>query len=124
MGWQVPLQFLASGDRYPRRRYGWKRRDGGRSELAAAGGHAQPSRVPGCPWLCFTGSYETFLRLFFGTKKVHITLSSTVTRTERTFDNTDDLIAKIINARVYGGMHYRSSVEDGVVVSGKAWPSG
>jgi len=64
----------------------------------------------------FTGSYATFLRLFFGTKKVHITLSSTVTNTERTFDNTDDLIAEIIDARVYGGMHYRSSVEDGVGV--------
>ena len=63
-----------------------------------------------------TGSYATFLRLFFGTKHVHITLSSMATNTERTFDNTDDLLTEIINARIYGGMHYRTSVEDGIKV--------
>jgi len=67
----------------------------------------------------FTGGYSTFLRLFFGTKRVHITLTSTAVATPRTFDNTDDLIKEIIDARVFGGMHYRNSVEDGIVVGKK-----
>jgi hypothetical protein len=36
-----------------------------------------------------------------------------VTGTTRLFENTDDLRDEIINARVYGGMHYRNSVEVG-----------
>jgi hypothetical protein len=67
----------------------------------------------------FTGSYATFLRLFFGTKNVHITLTSTAVPTPRTFDNTDDLKKEIIDARIFGGMHYRTSVEDGLVVGKK-----
>jgi hypothetical protein len=67
----------------------------------------------------FTGAYATFLRLFFRTKHVHITLSSTGTNTTRTFDNTDDLMKEIIDARIFGGMHYRHSVEDGLVVGKK-----
>ena len=68
---------------------------------------------------CYTGAYASFLRLFFRTKRVHITLSSTVTNTERTFDNTDDLKKEIVEARIFGGMHYRSSVEDGLVIGKK-----
>jgi hypothetical protein len=39
-----------------------------------------------------------------------------VTGTTRVFENTDDLRADIINARVYGGMHYRFSVETGAAI--------
>jgi len=67
----------------------------------------------------FTGSYATFLRLFFETKNVYITLTSTAVATPRSFDNTDDLIKEIIDARIFGGMHYRISGEDGIVVGKK-----
>ena len=65
---------------------------------------------------CFTGAVAQTLRAFFGTKRVTITLTSTVTGTARTFHNTDDLIHEIIDARIFGGMHYRTSGEHGTVI--------
>ena len=56
------------------------------------------------------------LAKFFGTTKVPLTLTSNVTGTQHSFTNTNDLIAEAINARVYGGMHFRSSVEDGITI--------
>ena len=68
----------------------------------------------------FTAALAEGLRQFFGTKDVTITLSSTVTGTTRTFYNTDDLLKEIVVARIYGGMHFRTSVEDGIVQGSKA----
>lgn len=68
----------------------------------------------------FTGALAEALRQFYGTKNVTITLSSTVTHTTRTFDNTDDLEKEIIVARIYGGMHFRTSVIEGLVLGRKA----
>jgi len=62
---------------------------------------------------CWTSATATILEDFNGTKAVHFVLDSTVTRTTHVFENTDDLRTEIINARVYGGMHYRNSVEVG-----------
>lgn len=56
-----------------------------------------------------TTAYAEALRHFFGTKRVTITLTSTVTGTAHTFNHTDKIIKEIIDARVYGGMHYRFS---------------
>jgi len=64
-------------------------------------------------------AYAEALRHFFGTKKVTITLSSTVTGTTHTFHNTDQIIKEIIAARVYGGMHYRTSGVHGSVIGRK-----
>jgi hypothetical protein len=47
---------------------------------------------------------------------VHFALDSTVTGTTHVFETTDDLRAEIINARVYGGMHFRNSVEVGATI--------
>jgi hypothetical protein len=68
---------------------------------------------------CFTGAVAQTLRAFFGTKRVTITLTSTVTGTRRTFHNTDDLIHEIIDARIFGGMHYRTSGVHGTVIGKK-----
>ena len=68
---------------------------------------------------CFTGSIADALASFFGTKKVSITLTSTVTNTARSFDSTDALIREIIDARVWAGIHYRGSVVHGVVIGRK-----
>jgi hypothetical protein len=62
---------------------------------------------------CWTSATATILEDFNGTKAVHFVLDSAVTGTTHVFENTDDLRAEIINARVYGGMHYRNSVEVG-----------
>ena len=64
-------------------------------------------------------AYAEALRHFFGTKKVTITLSSTFTGTTHTFTNTDQIIKEIIGARIYGGMHYRTSGVHGSVIGRK-----
>ncbi len=67
----------------------------------------------------FTGAYAEALRRFFGSKLVNITLTSTATGTSRTFNKTEHLINEIIEARIYGGMHYRTSCEHGVEMGKK-----
>lgn len=66
-----------------------------------------------------TAAFAEALRGFYGTKKVKITLSSNITNTTRTFNNTDDLIREIIDARVFGGMHYRTSGKHGTLIGKK-----
>ena len=83
--------------------------------LAPTPGHPEYPAAHGC----ITAAWAETLRAFFGTKKVKITLTSTVTGTSRTFTSTDDLIKEIIDARVFGGMHYRSSVVQGAVLGRK-----
>jgi len=65
---------------------------------------------------CYTASIAETLSTFFGTKKVTITLTSALVATPRTFDSTDELIGEIIDARVYAGIHYRTSVVHGAVL--------
>jgi hypothetical protein len=83
--------------------------------LATTPGHPEYPAAHGC----LTAAYAEALRAFFGTKKVKITLSSTTTNSTREFDNTDDLIKEIIDARIFGGMHYRTSVRDGANIGKK-----
>ena len=64
-------------------------------------------------------AYAESLRHFFGTKRVTISLTSTVTGTTHTFHNTDEIIKEIIAARIYGGMHYRTSGVHGSVIGRK-----
>jgi PAP2 superfamily len=65
---------------------------------------------------CWTSATARILELFNGTDLVHFALDSAVTGTTRVFERTEDLRAEIINARVYGGMHFRNSVETGAVM--------
>jgi hypothetical protein len=67
----------------------------------------------------FTAAYAEILRYFFNTKNVTITLTSTVTGTSRTFHNTNDLVKEIIEARIYGGIHYRNSCVQGKIIGKK-----
>ena len=62
---------------------------------------------------CWTSATAAILEDFNHTTAVHFVLDSTPTGTTHAFENTDYLRAEIINARVYGGMHYRNSVEVG-----------
>ena len=56
------------------------------------------------------------LRQFFHTKKITITFTSTVPNSgpPRVLTSTDQIEAQVIDARVYGGVHFRTSVEDAV----------
>jgi len=62
---------------------------------------------------CATGAVMEVVRDFYGTKKLKFSFNSTVTGTTHYYDSTDDLIKDNTNGRVWGGMHFRTSNEDG-----------
>jgi hypothetical protein len=65
---------------------------------------------------CWTSATARILEHFSGTKMIRFVLDSAVTGTTHVFKQRDDLRAAIINARVYGGMHFRNSVEVGATM--------
>jgi hypothetical protein len=65
---------------------------------------------------CWTSATARILEHFTGTKRIRFALDSAVTGTTHVFKRTDDLRDEIINARVYGGMHYRNSGEVGATI--------
>jgi hypothetical protein len=62
---------------------------------------------------CFTGSVTESLRNYFGTKRVKLVITSLAPGAgpPRTYETLDELVADVENARVWGGLHYRSTVE-------------
>jgi hypothetical protein len=78
---------------------------------------------------CFTGALMNAVEDFFGTKKItlHFTACSvpghpctaTGGGVTHTFQRTQDALKEVIDGRIYGGMHYRTSVVHGIVVSNK-----
>ena len=72
---------------------------------------------------CVAGAVAEVIRREVG-EDVPITFNSTVANTiPHQFAGPDGLVSEIINARVYGGMHFRNSVEHGVRLGRKvgAW---
>jgi hypothetical protein len=61
---------------------------------------------------CFTGGVTKSLHEFFGTKRLALTLTSTVTGTSRTYEHLGQLVAEVEDARVWGGLHYRATMEE------------
>ena len=53
------------------------------------------------------------LRNYFGTKKVKLVITSLAPGAgpPRTYENLDELVEDVENARVWGGLHYRSTME-------------
>jgi PAP2 superfamily protein len=74
---------------------------------------------------CATGGLANAIAHFFHTKHVTVRMFSRTApnRPVAEFDNTQDLIGEVINARVYNGVHYRNSVERGAALSHRvaAW---
>jgi hypothetical protein len=68
---------------------------------------------------CALSSISETLRGFFGTKKVAFAWDSTVTATTRHYATTDEFIREGMNARIWGGMHYRNSTEVGAHIGRK-----
>jgi len=78
---------------------------------------------------CFTGAVINAVEDFFGTKKItlHFTSCSVPgysctppgVGVTHTFQRTQDALKEVIEGRIYGGMHYRTSVVHGIVVSNK-----
>ena len=78
---------------------------------------------------CFTGAVINTVENFFGTKKVMLRFTAcsvpghpctaTGGGVTHTFQRTQDALKEIIDGRIYGGMHYRTSVVHGIVMSNK-----
>ncbi len=63
---------------------------------------------------CVAGAVAATLASYFGTHQVRFQMNSLVTGTTHYYKTTDELVREVENARVYGGMHFRNSVEHGV----------
>jgi len=70
---------------------------------------------------CGTSAYAHAIEYFFGTKRLPggITLTGAAGHPDRHFDSTDEIIKEIIDARVYNGVHYRTSVVEGTILGRK-----
>jgi hypothetical protein len=65
-----------------------------------------------------SGMLAETLRSFFHTKKITIQFTSTVPDSgpPRILTSTDQIVEQVIQARIYGGMHFRTANEDGAKV--------
>ncbi len=69
---------------------------------------------------CAAGATMETLRQFFGTRQLPMTFTSNVaSTTPHTYGNTREFLDEIANARVWGGMHFRFSVDDGAELGTK-----
>lgn len=68
---------------------------------------------------CTAASVGTVLEAFFGTSKIDFSLDSTVAGLAapvRQYHSTADFVKDLKLARIYGGMHYRTSADHGAVL--------
>ena len=68
---------------------------------------------------CLTAAEAEVFATFFDTRRIEVGLTSTVanlTHATHHYQRTGDLVQEMVNARVWGGIHYRQSVEAGVDV--------
>jgi hypothetical protein len=62
---------------------------------------------------CVAGAITQIMEEYFGRQRVKFAFNSTVTGTVHIYGRPQDLVDEIADARVYGGMHFRSSVRQG-----------
>jgi hypothetical protein len=66
---------------------------------------------------CVSTGYAESLRHFFGTPYVKVTMTSSVPGSvPHVFHHTNQMIDEIVMARVFGGMHFQTSVEHGAII--------
>jgi hypothetical protein len=71
---------------------------------------------------CFSGSVVEVLTAYFGTDELHFTMSSPapgLLQPVRSYGRFSQVLEDILNARIYGGMHYRNSTTVGAKVGRK-----
>ena len=61
---------------------------------------------------CMTAAITKSLQQYFGTKQVELTLTSTTTGTSRTYERLGEVVEDVENARVWGGLHYRTTMTE------------
>ena len=65
---------------------------------------------------CISGAMAETMDLFFGGERLKFSFNSTVTGMTHDYGSPEDLVDEIVNARVYGGMHFRGSVLQGAAL--------
>jgi vanadium-dependent haloperoxidase-like protein len=65
---------------------------------------------------CLTPAGGRVIANFLGTKQIDFTVPSLTGLGDRHFDSPKDLEFEVTNARIWGGIHFRSAVEDGVEI--------
>ena len=68
---------------------------------------------------CISGAIVRTLRRYFGTDKVAFSVFSTRTRTTRSYDRFSAALQEIIDARVWGGIHFRAADVQGAALGNK-----
>ena len=68
---------------------------------------------------CVTPAAGRVIARFLGTKQIDFTIPSLTGLGDRHYDRASDLENEVGNARIWGGIHYRSAVEDGIAISKK-----
>ena len=61
---------------------------------------------------CLTAAITQSLKGYFGTKRVEMTFTSNVVGAPKTYANLDEVVEAIENARVWGGLHYRTTMTE------------
>jgi hypothetical protein len=62
---------------------------------------------------CLTPSLGKTVARFLGTDEIDFIVVSVTGLGDRTFERVKDIEYELTNARIWGGIHYRTSVEDG-----------
>jgi hypothetical protein len=68
---------------------------------------------------CASSAIVHTMQEFFGTDKISFDAFSTRTRTTRSFDRLSDALKEVIDARVWGGIHFRTADVQGAVLGKK-----
>ena len=68
---------------------------------------------------CISGAIVNTLQGFFGTDKVAFSAFSNRTRTTRSYDRLSQALKEVIDARVWGGIHFRAADVQGAVLGKK-----
>ena len=97
------------------------RAGGDNSDLAADANWAPLGTTPNHPEYpaahgCLTGSVSSLVADFFGTRKVHVVVDSTVFSDgihTHTFEDTGDWLNEVYWARIFAGFHFNHSLQDG-----------
>jgi hypothetical protein len=71
---------------------------------------------------CLTGAQAKVFATFLGTKRIDLDLTSTVSnllQPKRHYERATDLTEEVMNARVWGGIHFRDATLKGVALGDK-----
>jgi hypothetical protein len=62
---------------------------------------------------CIAGTMSTMLREAYGTRRLSFSFDSSVTGTTHSYASIDEMADELREARIWGGMHFRTALVDG-----------